>query len=51
MMVVMYLAVCGSTRVVLDELDDERLAYAVAANHEAVHRCGAWVQPPLVHHA
>lgn len=45
---VLYLAVCGSTRVVLDELDVEELAYSVAAAHEAAHHCGAWVQPPLV---
>lgn len=45
----LYLVVCGTTRVVLDELAVERVALDVALAHDQVHHCSPWVQYPLEH--
>lgn len=45
----LYLVVCGSTRIVVDELLEERLALDVALAHDQVHHCSPWVQYPLEH--
>jgi hypothetical protein len=46
---VLYLVVCGTTRVTLDELVEERVALDVALAHDQVHHCTPWVQYPLEH--
>lgn len=38
---------CGSTNVVIDELEHETIALVVATDHETVHRCGAWWERPF----
>jgi hypothetical protein len=46
---VLYLVVCGRTRVLLDELTNEALTVDVALAHDQVHHCSPWVQYPLEH--
>jgi hypothetical protein len=45
----LYLIMCGTVRVVLDEVTSEELATDIALAHDQVHHCTPWIQHPLEH--
>ena len=47
----LYRAYCGKGNRLLDEVDREHVAVAIATAHEEHHHCGAWWERPFEHTA
>jgi hypothetical protein len=45
----MYRVYCGATNQLIDDVDHEHVAIAIATVHEADHHCGTWWERPFDH--
>jgi len=45
----LYVVMCGTSHLQLDELTTDEAATAAALEHDRIHHCSPWVQYPLEH--